>query len=88
MNKEITETKHDYSKIEGSKVYIGNISYDFSYNYGKTEFTFIDKDNKEHKIIISGTIREAIKEYSKGLNKDIYIDYIKINRLEEIEVPF
>lgn len=84
----MTKTKHNYFKIEGSKAYIGNISYDFSYDYGKTEFTFIDKDNKEHKIIISGTIREAIKEYSKGLNKDIYIDDIKINRLEEIEVPF
>lgn len=88
MDKEMIKTKHDYSKIEGSKVYIGNIYYDFSYDYGKTEFTLIDKDNKEHKITISGTIREAIQEYSKDLKEDIYIDDIKINTLEEVEIPF
>lgn len=78
-----------YFKIENSNAYaLDNIMHDFSFNYGNTEFTLIDENNGEHKITLNGTITEAIQEYSKDLKKDIYINNVKINRLEDIEIPF
>lgn len=78
-----------YFKIENSKAYaLDNISHDFNYKYDNAEFTLIDENNLDHKITMTGTITEAIKEYSKDLKEDIYIDDVKVKTLNNIEIPF
>lgn len=76
-----------YFKIENANAYaLDNIMRDFHFNYDNAEFTLIDENNTEHKITMTGTITEAIQEFSKELKEDIYINDIKIKTTEEIYV--
>lgn len=78
-----------YFKLEGSNAYVmDNIWEDFQAQYIDTEFILIDNKKMEHKIVMSGSITEAIQEYSRDLEEDIYIDDVKVNILNDVEIPF